>query len=297
MISAEDSTPRRDTDGLATPLIELASAGRDALVVAQRATAASHYLEAFVSASFALIRAGRWHPWVLDRRLSLALLATGSLRNRAHHAADLVNSSISCIIPMLDESIDVSTGELIDTACAAACRSTRRVQAVEQRWVSLEKHLTPFIEQYGIEDGIEWAQVDTGNLPKVIDQHLENLDASTRLGYTALYVQEQLLNRALDDIKDMTDPGEIIETVRKAYHAIDITGYMPAHSFATTHRRTLQELTWLAEFWDRLPNWKPEEHEEFKQALSNITGYQSRNAEENADTIEWASARLYRYAK
>lgn len=90
--SVEVPVSGRDVSGLVPPLVELASLGRDALVVAQRATAAARYLDAFVSASFALLRSGRWHPWVVDRRLRLALLAVGSLRNRAAHADDLANS-------------------------------------------------------------------------------------------------------------------------------------------------------------------------------------------------------------
>ena len=47
-------------------------------------------------------------------------------------------------------------------------------------------------------------RLDAGDLLDAIDQHLENLDDSTRLGYISLHVQEELLNRALDDIKSMT---------------------------------------------------------------------------------------------
>lgn len=291
-VPAEVPVSGRDVSGLVSPLVELASLGRDALVVAQRATAAARYLDAFVSASFALIRSGRWHPWVVDRRLRLALLAVGSLRNRAAHAADLANSSVS----LMDASLDVSTDELVDTAYAFARKSRRRVEAIKGRWETLEKHLTPFIEQYGVEDGVPWVQVDAGDLLDAIDQHLENLNDSTRLGYTALHVQEELLNRALDDIKEMTDPNEVIATIRRAYRAIDMIGYTSAHNFAYAHQRTTQELTWIAEFWNRLPNWAPEEAEELTTALSHITRYQSHNAQDIREDIEEANQRLHRYS-
>lgn len=289
---AEAPVSGRDVSGLVPPLVELASLGRDALVVAQRATAAARYLDAFVSASFALIRSGRWHPWVVDRRLRLALLAVGSLRNRAAHAADLANSSVS----LMDASLDVSTDELVDTAYAFARKSRRRVEAIKERWGTLEKQLTPFIEQYGVEDGVPWVPVDAGNLLYAIDQHLENLDDSTRLGYISLHVQEELLSRALDDIKDMTDPNEVIETIRRAYRAIDMTGYTPAHNFAYAHKRTTQELTWVAEFWNRLPNWAPEEAEELTAALNHITGYQSHRAQDIREDIEHGTRRRYRHS-
>ena len=292
-VSTEAPVSGRDVSGLVPPLVELASLGRDALVVAQRATAAARYLDAFVSASFALIRSGRWHPWVVDRRLRLALLAVGSLRNRAAHAADLANSSVS----LMDASLDVSTDELVDTAYAFARKSRRRVEAIEERWQTLEKHLTPFIEQYGVEDGVPWVPVDAGDLLDAIDQHLENLDDSTRLGYISLHVQEELLNRALDDIKEMTDPNEVIETIRRAYRAIDMTGYTPAHNFAYAHKRTTQELTWVAEFWNRLPNWTPEEAEELTTALKHITRYQSHRAQDIREDIEHGTRRLYRHSK
>ena len=289
---AEAPVSGRDVSGLVPPLVELASLGRDALVVAQRATAAARYLDAFVSASFALIRSGRWHPWVVDRRLRLALLAVGSLRNRAAHAADLANSSVS----LMDASLDVSTDELVDTAYAFARKSRRRVEAIKERWGTLEKQLTPFIEQYGVEDGVPWVPVDAGNLLYAIDQHLENLDDSTRLGYISLHVQEELLSRALDDIKDMTDPNEVIETIRRAYRAIDMIGYTAAHNFAYAHQRTTQELTWVAEFWNRLPNWKPEEAEEPTTALKHITRYQSHRAQDIREDIEHGTRRLYRHS-
>lgn len=291
-VSTEAPVSGRDVSGLVPPLVELASLGRDALVVAQRATAAARYLDAFVSASFALIRSGRWHPWVVDRRLRLALLAGGSLRNRAAHAADLANSSVS----LMDASLDVSTDELVDTAYAFARKSRRRVEAIQGRWETLEKHLTPFIEQYGVEDGAPWVQVDAGNLLDAIDQHLENLDDSTRLGYISLHVQEELLNRALDDIKSMTDPNEVIETICRAYRAINMTGYTPAHNFAYAHKRTTQELTWVAEFWNRLPNWAHEEAEELTTALNHITGYQSHRAQDIREDIEHGTRRLYRHS-
>lgn len=291
-VPAEAPVSGRDVSGLVSPLVELASLGRDALVVAQRATAAARYLDAFVSASFALIRSGRWHPWVVDRRLRLALLAVGSLRNRAAHAADLANSSVS----LMDASLDVSTDELVDTAYAFARKSRRRMEAIKERWDTLEKHLSPFIEQYGVEDGVPWVPVDAGDLLDAIDQHLENLDDSTRLGYISLHVQEELLNRALDDIKSMTDPNEVIETIRRAYRAIDMTGYTPAHNFAYAHQRTTQELTWIAEFWNRLPNWAPEEAEELTTALNHITRYQSHRAQDIREDIEEANQRLHRYS-
>lgn len=288
-VSTEAQVPGRDVSGLVPPLVELASLGRDALVVAQRATAAARYLDAFVSASFALVRSGRWHPWVVDRRLRLALLAVGSLRNRAAHAADLAKSSVS----LMDASLDVSTDELVDTACAFARTSRRRVEAIQGRWETLEKHLTPFIEQYGVEDGVPWVSVDAGDLLYAIDQHLENMDDSTRLGYISLHVQEELLNRALDDIKDKTDPNEAVETIRRAYRAIDMTGYTPAHNFAYAHKRTTQELTWIAEFWNRLPNWAPEEAEELTTALKHITRHQSHRAQDTREDIEHGARRLY----
>lgn len=291
-VSTEAQVPGHDVSGLVSPLVELASLGRDALVVAQRATAAARYLDAFVSASFALIRSGRWHPWVVDRRLRLALLAVGSLRNRAAHAADLANSSVS----LMDASLDVSTDELVDTAYAFARKSRRRVEAIKGRWETLGKYLTPFIEQYGVEDGVPWVQVDAGDLLDAIDQHLENLNDSTTLGYTALHVQEELLNRALGDITEMTDPNEVIATIRRAYRAIDMTGYTPAHNFAYTHKRTTQELTWIAEFWNRLPNWSPEEPEELTAALNHITRYQSHRAQDIREDIEEANQRLHRYS-
>lgn len=291
-VSTEAQVPGRDVSGLVPPLVELASLGRDALVVAQRATAAARYLDAFVSASFALVRSGRWHPWVIDRRLRLALLAVGSLRNRAAHAADLTNSSVS----LMDASLGVSTDELVATACAFARTSRRRVEAIKERWDTLEKHLTPFIEQYGVEDGVPWAPVDAGDLLDAIDQHLENLDDSTRLGYISLHVQEELLNRALDDIKSMTAPNEVIETIRRAYRAIDMIGYTAAHNFAYAHQRTTQELTWVAEFWNRLPNWKPEEAEELTTALNHITRYQSHRAQDTREDIEHGTRRLYRHS-
>lgn len=291
-VSTEAPVSGRDVSGLVSPLVELASLGRDALVVAQRATAAARYLDAFVPASFALIRSGRWHPWVVDRRLRLALLAVGSLRNRAAHAADLANSSVS----LMDASLDVSTDELVDTAYAFARKSRRRMEAIKERWDTLEKHLSPFIEQYGVEDGVPWVPVDAGDLLDAIDQHLENLDDSTRLGYISLHVQEELLNRALDDIKSMTDPNEVIETIRRAYRAIDMTGYTPAHNFAYAHQRTTQELTWIAEFWNRLPNWAPEEAEELTTALKHITRYQSHRAQDIREDIEEANQRLHRYS-
>lgn len=291
-VSTEAQVPGRDVSGLVSPLVELASLGRDALVVAQRATAAARYLDAFVSASFALVRSGRWHPWVVDRRLRLALLAVGSLRNRAAHAADLANSSVS----LMDASLDVSTDELVDTAYAFARKSRRQVETIKERWDTLEKHLTPFIEQYGVEDGVPWVPVDAGDLLDAIDQHLENLDDSTRLGYISLHVQEELLSRALDDIKDMTDPNEVIETIRRAYRAIDMTGYTPAHNFAYAHERTTQELTWVAEFWNRLPNWAHEEAEELATALEHITRYQSHKAQDIREDIEEANQRLHRYS-
>lgn len=291
-VPAEAPVSVRDVSGLVPPLVELASLGRDALVVAQRATAAARYLDAFVSASFALIRSGRWHPWVVDRRLRLALLAVGSLRNRAAHAADLANSSVS----LMDASLDVSTDELVDTAYAFARKSRRRVGAIKERWDTLEKHLTPFIEQYGVEDGVPWVSADAGDLLDAIDQHLENLDDSTRLGYISLHVQEELLSRALDDIKDMTDPNEVIETIRRAYRAIDMTGYTPAHNFAYAHERTTQELTWVAEFWNRLPNWAPDEAEELTTALKHITRYQSHRAQDIREDIEHGTRRLYRHS-
>lgn len=291
-VPAEAPVSGRDVSGLVSPLVELASLGRDALVVAQRATAAARYLDAFVSASFALIRSGRWHPWVVDRRLRLALLAVGSLRNRAAHAADLANSSVS----LMDASLDVSTDELVDTAYAFARKSRRRMEAIKERWDTLEKHLSPFIEQYGVEDGVPWVPVDAGDLLDAIDQHLENLDDSTRLGYISLHVQEELLNRALDDIKSMTDPNEVIETIRRAYRAIDMTGYTPAHNFAYAHQRTTQELTWIAEFWNRLPNWAPEEAEELTTALNHITRYQSHKAQDIHEDIEEANQRLHCYS-
>lgn len=292
-VSTEAPVSGRDVSGLVPPLVELASLGRDALVVAQRATAAAQYLDAFVAGSFALIRSGRWHPWVVDRRLRLALLAVGSLRNRAAHAADLAKSSVS----LMDVSLDVSTDELVDTAYAFACTSRRRVEAIKERWQTLEKHLSPFIEQYGVDDGVPWVPVDAGALLDAIDQHLENLDDSTRLGYISLHVQEELLSRALDDIKDMTDPNEVIETIRRAYRAIDMTGYTPAHNFAYAHERTTQELTWVAEFWNRLPNWTPEEAEELTTALKHITRYQSHRAQDIREDIEEANQRLHRYSK
>lgn len=291
-VPAEAPVSGRDVSGLVSPLVELASLGRDALVVAQRSTAAARYLDAFVSASFALVRSGRWHPWVVDRRLRLALLAVGSLRNRAAQAADLANSSVS----LMDASLDVSTDELVDTAYAFARKSRRRVGAIKERWDTLEKHLTPFIKQYGVEDGVPWVQVDAGDLLDAIDQHLENLDDSTRLGYISLHVQEELLNRALDDIKSMTDPNEVIETIRRAYRAIDMTGHTPAHNFAYAHERTTQELTWVAEFWNRLPNWTPEEAEELTTALNHITGYQSHRAQDIREDIERGTRRLYRHS-
>lgn len=291
-VSTEAQVPGRDVSGLVSPLVELASLGRDALVVAQRATAAARYLDAFVSASFALVRSGRWHPWVVDRRLRLALLAVGSLRNRAAHAADLANSSVS----LMDASLDVSTDELVDTAYAFARKSRRQVETIKERWDTLEKHLTPFIEQYGVEDGVPWVPVDAGDLLDAIDQHLENLDDSTRLGYISLHVQEELLSRALDDIKDMTDPNEVIDTIRRAYRAIDMTGYTPAHNFAYAHERTTQELTWVAEFWNRLPNWAHEEAEELATALEHITRYQSHKAQDIREDIEEANQRLHRYS-
>lgn len=263
-VPAEAPVSGRDVSGLVSPLVELASLGRDALVVAQRATAAARYLDAFVSASFALIRSGRWHPWVVDRRLRLALLAVGSLRNRAAHAADLANSSVS----LMDASLDVSTDELVDTAYAFARKSRRRMEAIKERWDTLEKHLSPFIEQYGVEDGVPWVPVDAGDLLDAIDQHLENLDDSTRLGYISLHVQEELLNRALDDIKSMTDPNEVIETIRRAYRAIDMTGYTPAHNFAYAHQRT-----------------------------THITRYQSHRAQDIREDIEHGTRRLYRHSK
>lgn len=292
-VPAEAPVSGRDVSGLVAPVVELASLGRDALVVAQRATAAARYLDAFVSASFALIRSGRWHPWVVDRRLRLALLAVGSLRNRAAHAADLANSSVS----LMDASLDVSTDELVDTAYAFARKSRRRVGAIKERWDTLEKHLTPFIEQYGVEDGVPWVRVDAGDLLDAIDQHLENLNDSTSLGYTALHVQDELLSRALDDIKDMTDPNKVIATIRRAYRAIDMTGYTPAHNFAYAHQRTTQELTWVAEFWNRLPNWTHEEAEELTTALKHITRYQSHRAQDIREDIEEANQRLHRYSK
>lgn len=290
--SVEGSASHRDVSGLVPPLVELASLGRDALVVAQRATAAARYLDAFVSASFALVRSGRWHPWVVDRRLRLALLTVGSLRNRAVRAAGLVKSSVS----LSDASLDVSTDELVDTAYAFARKSRRRVGAIKERWDTLEKQLTPFIEQYGVEDGVPWVSADAGDLLYAIDQHLENLDDSTRLGYISLHVQEELLNWALDDIKSMTDPSEVIETIRRAYRAIGMTGYTPAHNFAYTHERTTQELTWIAEFWNRLPNWTPEEAEELATALKHITRYQSHRAQDIREDIEHGTRRLYRHS-
>ena len=291
-VPAEAPVSGRDVSGLVSPLVELASLGRDALVVAQRATAAARYLDAFVSASFALIRSGRWHPWVVDRRLRLALLAVGSLRNRAMHAADLANSSVS----LSDASLGASMDEHVATVCAFARKSRRRVEAIKGRWETLEKHLTPFIEQYGVEDGVPWVPVDAGDLLDAIDQHLENLNDSTTLGYTALHVQEELLNRALDDIKDMTDPNEVIATIRRAYRAIDMIGYTSAHNFAYAHQRTTQELTWVAEFWNRLPNWAPEEAEELTTALNHITRYQSHRAQDIREDIEEANQRLHRYS-
>lgn len=291
-VPAEAPVSGRDVSGLVSPLVELASLGRDALVVAQRATAAARYLDAFVSASFALIRSGRWHPWVVDRRLRLALLAVGSLRNRAVRAADLANSSVS----LSDASLGASMDEHVATVCAFARKSRRRVEAIKGRWETLEKHLTPFIEQYGVEDGVPWVSVDAGDLLDAIDQHLENLDDSTRLGYISLHVQEELLNRALDDIKDMTDPSEIIATIRRAYRAIDMIGYTPAHNFAYTHKRITQELTWVAEFWNRLPNWTPEEAEELTTTLNHITRYQSHRAQDTREDIEHGTRRLYRHS-
>lgn len=291
-VPAEAPVSGRDVSGLVSPLVELASLGRDALVVAQRATAAARYLDAFVSASFALVRSGRWHPWVVDRRLRLALLAVGSLRNRAMHAADLANSSVS----LSDASLGASMDEHVATVCAFARKSRRRVEAIKGRWETLEKHLTPFIEQYGVEDGVPWVPVDAGDLLDAIDQHLENLNDSTTLGYTALHVQEELLNRALDDIKDMTDPNEVIATIRRAYRAIDMIGYTSAHNFAYAHQRTTQELTWVAEFWNRLPNWAPEEAEELTTALNHITRYQSHRAQDIREDIEEANQRLHRYS-
>lgn len=288
----EGSASHRDVNRLVLPVVELASLGRDALVVAQRATAAARYLDAFVSASFALVRSGRWHPWVVDRRLRLALLAVGSLRNRAMHAADLANSSVS----LSDASLGASMDEHVATVCAFARKSRRRVEAIKGRWETLEKHLTPFIEQYGVEDGVPWVPVDAGDLLDAIDQHLENLNDSTTLGYTALHVQEELLNRALDDIKDMTDPNEVIATIRRAYRAIDMIGYTSAHNFAYAHQRTTQELTWVAEFWNRLPNWAPEEAEELTTALNHITRYQSHRAQDIREDIEEANQRLHRYS-
>lgn len=289
----EGSASHRDVNGLVSPVVELASLGRDALVVAQRATAAARYLDAFVSASFALVRSGRWHPWVIDRRLRLALLAVGSLRNRAMHAADLANSSVS----LSDASLGASMDEHVATVCAFARKSRRRVEAIKGRWETLKKHLTPFIEQYGVEDGVPWVPVDAGDLLDAIDQHLENLDDSTRLGYISLHVQEELLNRALDDIKDMTDPNEVIATIRRAYRAIDMIGYTSAHNFAYAHKRTTQELTWVAEFWNRLPNWAPEEAEELTTALNHITRYQSHRAQDTREDIEHGTRRLYRHSK
>ena len=291
-VPAEAQVPGHDVSGLVPPLVELASLGRDALVVAQRATAAARYLDAFVSASFALIRSGRWHPWVVDRWLRLALLAVGSLRNRAMHAADLANSSVS----LSDASLGASMDERVATVCAFARKSRRRVEAIKGRWETLEKHLTPFIEQYGVEDGVPWVQVDAGDLLDAIDQHLENLNDSTSLGYTALHVQEELLNRALDDIKDMTYPNEVIATIRRAYRAIDMIGYTSAHNFAYAHQRTTQELTWVAEFWNRLPNWAPEEAEELTAALNHITRYQSHRAQDIREDIEESNQRLHRYS-
>lgn len=291
-VSTEAQVPGHDVSELVPPLVELASLGRDALVVAQRATAAAQYLDAFVAGSFALIRSGRWHPWVVDRRLGLALLAVGSLRNRAMHAADLANSSVS----LSDASLGASMDEHVATVCAFARKSRRRVEAIKGRWETLEKHLTPFIEQYGVEDGVPWVSVDAGDLLDAIDQHLENLDDSTRLGYISLHVQEELLNRALDDIKDMTDPSEIIATIRRAYRAIDMIGYTPAHNFAYAHKRITQELTWVAEFWNRLPNWTPEEAEELTAALNHITRYQSHRAQDIREDIERGTRRLYRHS-
>lgn len=288
----EGSASHRDVNRLVLPVVELASLGRDALVVTQRATAAARYLDAFVSASFALVRSGRWHPWVVDRRLRLALLAVGSLRNRAMHAADLANSSVS----LSDASLGASMDEHVATVCAFARKSRRRVEAIKGRWETLEKHLTPFIEQYGVEDGVPWVPVDAGDLLDAIDQHLENLNDSTTLGYTALHVQEELLNRALDDIKDMTDPNEVIATIRRAYRAIDMIGYTSAHNLAYAHQRTTQELTWVAEFWNRLPNWAPEEAEELTTALNHITRYQSHRAQDIREDIEEANQRLHRYS-
>lgn len=288
----EGSASHRDVDGLVAPVVELASLGRDALVVAQRATAAAQYLDAFVVGSFALIRSGRWHPWVVDRRLGLALLAVGSLRNRAMRAADLANSSVS----LSDASLGASMDEHVATVRAFARKSRRRVEAIKGRWETLEKHLTPFIEQYGVEDGVPWVQVDAGDLLDAIDQHLENLNDSTTLGYTALHVQEELLNWALDDIKSMTDPSEVIATIRRAYRAIDMISYTPAHNFAYTHERTTQELTWVAEFWNRLPNWAPEEAEELTTALNHITRYQSHRAQDTREDIEHGARRLYRHS-
>ena len=43
----EGSASHRDVNRLVLPVVELASLGRDALVVAQRATAAARYLDAF----------------------------------------------------------------------------------------------------------------------------------------------------------------------------------------------------------------------------------------------------------
>ena len=291
-ISAEVPGSERDVSELVVPVVELASLGCEALVVAQRATAAAGYLEAFVSASFALIRSGRWHPWVVDRRLGLALLAAGSLRNQAMRAADFANSSVS----LSDASLGASMDEHVATVRAFARKSRRRVEAIKGRWETLEKHLTPFIEQYGVEGGVPWVRVDAGDLLDAIDQHLENLNDSTNLGYTALHVQEELLNWALDDIKEMTDPNEIIATIRRAYRAIDMISYMPAHKFAYAHQRTTQELTWVAEFWNRLPNWKPEEAEELTTALDHITRYQSHKAQSIREDIEEANQRLHRYS-
>ena len=141
-VSTEAPVSGRDVSGLVPPLVELASLGRDALVVAQRATAAARYLDAFVSASFALIRSGRWHPWVVDRRLRLALLAVGSLRNRAVRAAGLAKSSVS----LSDASLDVSTDELVATACSFARTSRRpgglRAHPMPQRQASLTSSIT-----------------------------------------------------------------------------------------------------------------------------------------------------------
>lgn len=291
-VSTEAPVSGCDVSGLVPPLVELASLGRDALVIAQRATAAAQYLDAFVAGSFALIRSGRWHPWVVDRRLGLALLAVGSLRNRAMCAADLANSSVS----LSDASLGASMDEHVATVCAFARKSRRRVEAIKGRWEALEKHLTPFIEQYGVEDGVPWVRVDAGDLLDAIDQHLENLNDSTSLGYTALHVQDELLSRALDDIKDMTDPNKVIATIRRAYRAIDMTGYTPAHNFAYAHERTTQELTWIAEFWNRLPNWAPEEAEELTTALKYITRYQSHRAQDTREDIEHGTRRLYRHS-